>query len=163
MRGLMQDYPLTIDAIFRHVEQHYGDGTIATAGPGGTTRTTYAEWAERTRRLGGLLDTLGISADGRVGTFGWNSQRHLELYFAAPCTGRVLHTLNIRLPDDQLTYIANHAEDEVVFVDRSVLPLFWKLVDTMTTVKHVVIMDDGGDNEIPDDPRVLDYLSLIHI
>ena len=67
MRGLMQDYPLTIDAIFRHVEQHYGDGTIATNNPGGVTRTTYAEWAERTRKLGGVLDTLGISADGRVG------------------------------------------------------------------------------------------------
>src|SRR3954463_3856658 len=161
MRGLMQDYPLTIDAIFRHVEQHYGDGTIATAGPGGVTRTTYAEWADRTRRLGGVLETLGISADGRVGTFGWNSQRHLELYFAAPCSGRVLHTLNIRLFPEQLSYIANHAEDEVVFVDRSVLPLFWPLVDTMKTVRHVVLMDDGGDNEIPDDPRVLDYEALL--
>ncbi|MDP9429291.1 MAG: long-chain fatty acid--CoA ligase [Actinomycetota bacterium] len=161
MRGLMQDYPLTIDAIFRHVEQHYGDGTITTAGPGGVTRTTYAEWAKRTRRLGGVLDTLGISADGRVGTFGWNSQRHLELYFAAPSTGRVLHTLNIRLFPEQLTYIANHAEDEVIFVDRSVLPLLWPLIDTMTTVRHVVIMDDGGDNEIPDDPRIRDYEALL--
>ena len=74
-----------------------------------------------------MLDTLGISADGRVGTFGWNTARHLELYFAAPCTGRVLHTLNIRLFPEQLIYIANHAEDEVVFVDRSLLPLFWPL------------------------------------
>ena len=69
-----------------------------------------------------MLDTLGISADGRVGTFAWNSQRHLELYFAAPSTGRVLHTLNVRLFPEQLTYIANHAEDEVIFVDRTVLP-----------------------------------------
>src|SRR5690349_17449063 len=161
MRGLMQDFPLTIDAIFRHAETHHGDTTIATAGPGGVTRSTYAEWAQRTRKLGGVLDTLGITADGRVGTFGWNSQRHLELYFAAPCSGRVLHTLNIRLFPEQLTYIANHAEDEVVFVDRSVLPLFWPLLDTMTTVKHVVLMDDGGDNEIPNDPRVLDYEALL--
>ncbi|HYH23735.1 MAG TPA: AMP-binding protein, partial [Blastococcus sp.] len=161
MRGLMQDTPLTVDAIFRHVEQHHGDGTIVTNNPGGVTRATYAEWAQRTRKLGGVLDTLGISGDGRVGTFGWNSQRHLELYFAAPCTGRVLHTLNVRLFPEQLTYIANHAEDEVVFVDRTVLPLFWKLVDTMTTVRHVVVMDDGGDNEIPDDPRVLDYETLL--
>jgi fatty-acyl-CoA synthase len=161
MRGLMQDYPLTIDAIFRHVEHHYGDGTVATAGPGGITRSTYAEWAQRTRRLGGVLDTLGISADGRVGTFGWNSQRHLELYFAAPCTGRVLHTLNIRLFPEQLTYIANHAEDEVVFADRSLLPLLWPLIDTMKTVRQVVVMDDGGDQEIPDDPRVLDYETLL--
>ncbi|MGY1619174.1 long-chain fatty acid--CoA ligase [Geodermatophilus sp. SYSU D00691] len=161
MRGLMQDYPLTIDSIFRHVEQHYGDATIATNGPDGVTRVTYAEWAERTRTLGGVLDTLGISGDGRVGTFGWNSQRHLELYFAAPCTGRVLHTLNIRLFPEQLTYIANHAEDEVVFVDRSVLPLLWPLIDTMKTVHHVVVMDDGGNNEIPDDPRVHDYEALL--
>ncbi|MBM7806840.1 fatty-acyl-CoA synthase [Geodermatophilus bullaregiensis] len=161
MRGLMQDFPLTIDAIFRHVEQHYGDGTIVTGSPTGPVRSNYAEWADRTRRLGGVLDTLGISADGRVGTFGWNSQRHLELYFAAPSSGRVLHTLNIRLFPEQLTYIANHAEDEVVFVDRTVLPLFWPLVDTMKTVRHVVVMDDGGDNEIPDDPRVSDYEVLL--
>src|SRR5918997_4187392 len=161
MRGLMQDFPLTIDAIFRHAETHHGDAAIVTNGPGGVTRTTYAEWAERTRRLGGVLDTLGISADGRVGTFGWNSQRHLELYLATPCTGRVLHTLNVRLFPEQLTYIANHAEDEVIFVDRSVLPLFWPLVDTMKTVRHVVVMDDGGDNEIPDDPRVSDYEALL--
>ena len=119
MRGLMQDYPLTLDSIFRHIQDHHGDGRIVTNGPGGAVRTTYADWALRTLRLGGVLDTLGISADGRVGTFGWNSQRHLELYFAAPCTGRVLHTLNIRLFPDQLTYVANHAEDEVVFVDRT--------------------------------------------
>ncbi|MDK3258570.1 long-chain fatty acid--CoA ligase [Blastococcus capsensis] len=161
MRGLMQDTPLTVDAIFRHVEQHYGDGTIVTNNPGGVTRASYAEWAQRTRRLGGVLDTLGISADGRVGTFGWNSQRHLELYFAAPCTGRVLHTLNVRLFPEQLTYIANHAEDEVVFVDRTVLPLLWSLIDTMKTVKQVVVMDDGGDNEIPDDARILDYETLL--
>ncbi len=102
MRGLMQEFPLTIDAIFRHAETHHGDTAIVTNGPGGVTRGTYGEWAERTRRLGGVLDALGISADGRVGTFGWNSQRHLELYFAAPCTGRVLHTLNIRLFPEQL-------------------------------------------------------------
>jgi fatty-acyl-CoA synthase len=161
MRGLMQDTPLTVDSIFRHVEQHYGDGTIVTNNPGGVTRTTYAEWAKRTRKLGGVLDTLGISADGRVATFAWNSARHLELYFAAPSTGRVLHTLNIRLFPEQLTYIANHAEDEVVFVDRTVLPLLWPLIDTMKTVQHVVVMDDGGDNEIPDDPRVQDYETLL--
>jgi fatty-acyl-CoA synthase len=161
MRGLMQDTPLTIDVIFRHAGQHFGDATVATAGPGGVTRTTYAEWAQRTRRLGGVLDTLGISADGRVGTFAWNSGRHLELYFAAPCTGRVLHTLNIRLFPEQLTYIANHAEDEVVFVDRSLLPLLWPLIDTMTTVKQVVVMDDGSQDEIPDDARIADYEALL--
>ena len=161
MRALMMDTPLTIDTIFRHVEQHFGDGTITTNSPKGITRSTYAEWAERTRRLGGVLDTLGVSGDGRVGTFGWNSQRHLELYFAAPCTGRVLHTLNIRLFPEQLTYVANHAEDEVIFVDRSVLPLLWPLIDTMKTVRTVIVMDDGGGAEIPDDPRIADYEDLL--
>ena len=78
-----------------------------------------------------MLDDLGISADGRVGTFAWNTARHLELYFAAPCSGRVLHTLNIRLFPEQLIYIANHAEDEVIFVDRSLLKLLWPLIDAL--------------------------------
>jgi fatty-acyl-CoA synthase len=157
----MQDYPLTVDAIFRHVERHHGDATVATAGPGGVERVSYAQWAGRARRLGGVLDLLGVSGDGRVGTFGWNSARHLELYFAVPGTGRVLHTLNIRLFPDQLSYIANHAEDEVIFVDRSLVPLLWPLVDSMTTVRHVVVMDDGSVNEVPDDPRVADYEVLL--
>jgi acyl-CoA synthetase (AMP-forming)/AMP-acid ligase II len=161
MHGLMQDCPLTIDVIFRHVEEHFGDGTVVTNGPGGATRMTYAEWARRTRRLGGALDTLGVSPDGRVATFAWNSSRHLELYFAVPCTGRVLHTLNIRLSPEQLTYIANHAEDEVVFVDRSLLPRLWPLVDAMKTVKHVVVMDDGDGAEIPGDRRIADYEGLV--
>ena len=110
---------------------------MVTATATGLERHTYGEWAERTRRLGGVLDQLGISADGRVATFAWNTARHLELYFAAPCTGRVLHTLNIRLFPEQLTYIVNHAEDEVIFVDRSLLGLLWPLlVPTFTTVRH---------------------------
>ena len=145
MKGLMQDSPLTLPMIFRRAEQLFPDKRIVTGLAGGAReRTTYAAWCERTRRLGGVLDALGISPDGRVATFGWNTARHLELYFAAPCTGRVLHTLNIRLFPEQLTYIANHAQDEVVFVDKSLLPLYAKLVPTFTTVKHTVVMDDGA-------------------
>ena len=132
----------------------------------GRERTTYGTWAERTHRLGGVLDELGISEDGRVATFGWNTARHLELYFAAPCTGRVLHTLNIRLFPEQLTYIANHAEDEVIFVDRSLLGLLMPLVPTFETVSHLVVMDDGGTGELPsndgsDGPRIHDYEDLL--
>src|SRR5262249_14536111 len=123
------------------------------------------EWAERTRRLGTALDDLGVSSDGRVATFAWNSARHLELYFAAPCTGRVLHTLNIRLFADQLVYIANHAEDEVIFADRSLLPILWPVIDECKTVRRVIVMDDCGDRpgaaEIPDDPRIVDYEQLV--
>src|SRR3954471_11456804 len=161
MQGQMQSYPLTLVHPFERAERLFADKPIVSATPAGRERTTYGAWAERTRRLGGVLDELGVSADGRVGTFAWNSARHLELYFAAPCTGRVLHTLNVRLFPEQLTYIANHAEDEVVFVDRTVLHLLWPLIDTMKTVHHVIVMDDGGDNEVPDDPRVLDYEALL--
>src|SRR5829696_4699201 len=157
MKGLMQDGPLTLVSLFERRERYFPDKGITTATGSGLEHERYGTWAARTRQLGGVLDALGISADGRVATFGWNTARHLELYFAAPCTGRVLHTLNIRLFPEQLTYVANHAEDEVVFVDRSLAALLWPLLATMTTVRHVVVMDDGGSNEIPDDDRILDY------
>ncbi|HEV2369364.1 MAG TPA: AMP-binding protein, partial [Acidimicrobiales bacterium] len=161
MKGLMQEFPLTIDALFRRVERMFPDKEVAdSAGEGAVRRVSYRAWAERTRRLGGVLDDLGVSGDGRVGTFGWNSTRHLELYFAAPCTGRVLHTLNIRLFPDQLVYIVNHAEDEVVFVDRSLVAQLWPLVDQLPTVRHFVVMDDGA-GDLPDDPRLLDYEDLL--
>ena len=150
MYSTMQDYPLTIVHLFERAETYHRDKEIVTATATGRERTNYGAWAERTRRLGGVLDALGISEMGRVATFGWNTARHLELYFAAPCTGRVLHTLNIRLFPEQLTYIANHAEDEVIFVDRSLLSLLQPLLKTFTTVKHLVLMDDGK-GDIPDD------------
>jgi fatty-acyl-CoA synthase len=170
MQGLMQDVPLTLPMIFRRAERLFGDKTVVTAGrkpadgPAATARTTYGSWSERTRRLGGVLDTLGISADGRVATFAWNSARHLELYFAAPCSGRVLHTLNIRLFADQLTYVVNHAEDEVIFLDRTLIPLLRPLLDGFKTVRHLVVMDDAAGaavDALPDDPRFVDYEALL--
>jgi fatty-acyl-CoA synthase len=161
MLGLMQDRPLSLTHVFHRAEQYFGHKSIVTATADGETRTTIAEWAERVRRLATVLDTLEVGADGRVGTFCWNTGRHLELYLAAPCTGRVLHTLNIRLFPEQLVYIANHAEDEVVFVDRSLLPVFWPLVDQLESVRHVVVLDDGADVEVPTDSRVHDYEELL--
>ncbi len=160
MQGLMQSYPLTLVHLFERAERLFGDKSIVTAGPGGLDRTTYGEWAGRTRRLGGVLDSLGISADGRVGTFAWNTARHLELYFAAPCSGRVLHTLNIRLFPEQLQFVADHAGDEAIFADRSLLKLLWPLIDELPSVKHVVVMDDGV-GEVPDDERIRDYEELL--
>jgi fatty-acyl-CoA synthase len=161
MQGLMQSYPLTLTHVFRRAERLFPEKEIATVQGDGIVRTTYGEWAKRTRRLAGALDDLGISADGRVGTFAWNTARHLELYFAAPCSGRVLHTLNIRLFPDDIVYIADHAEDEIVFVDRSLLKVFWPLMERLETVQHVVVMDDGAGEEVPDDPRVHDYETLL--
>jgi fatty-acyl-CoA synthase len=161
MQGLMQQTPLTLPHFFNRAERLFPKKEVVTATPKGVERTTYGEWAERTRRLGGMLDDLGISHDGRVGSFGWNTARHLELYYGVPCTGRVLHTLNLRLFPEQLIYIVNHAEDEVIFVDRSVLGLLWPNVEQFTSVKHFVVMDDGAQTEIPDDPRIVDYETLL--
>src|SRR5919106_4465302 len=163
MQGLMSSHPLTLTHLFERAERLFGSKTMTSLTATASERTTYAEWADRTRRLAGALADLGISEDGRVATFAWNTARHLELYFAAPCSGRVLHTLNIRLFPEQLTYIANHAEDEVVFVDRSLMSLLWPLLKTFERVKHLVLMDDGK-GDVPADlsgHELLDYELLL--
>jgi len=163
VRGLMQDFPLTLPHLFERAERLFADKEVVTVSASGRDRVTYGTWAERARRLGGVLDALGISADGRVGTFAWNTARHLELYFAAPCTGRVLHTLNIRLSPEQLVYVVNHAEDEAIFVDRSLGRLLYPHVAQLTTVKHLVVMDDGTGDAPPLDGglEVHDYEALL--
>ena len=163
MDGLMMNVPLSLSHIFDRAERLFPEKEVVTATPIGRERTSYGQWAERTRRLGGALDNLGITSDGRVATFSWNTARHLELYFAPPCTGRVAHTLNLRLFPDQLTYIVNHAEDEVIFLDQSVAGLLWPLMDQFETVRHVVLMDDGTPPPDPAEigPDVHDYEELI--
>ena len=165
MNGLMSDAPLSLVHVFGRGERLFASKTIATATPAGIERTTYGAWAARTRKLAGSFDVLGLAADARVGTFAWNTARHLELYYAAPCSGRVLHTLNIRLFPEQITYAVNHAEDEAIFVDRSLLGIFWPLVATFESVKHIVVMDDTGDSgpDIPADARVRDYEELLFL
>ena len=163
MLGLMQDAPLTLPHIHARAEKLFFDKQVVTVSATGKERITYGDWAQRTRRLAHVFGKLGITADGRVATFGWNSARHLELYFAAPCSGRVLHALNIRLFPEQLVYVANHAEDEVVFVDRSLAKPVWPLLDRFKTVRHVVVMDDGT-GDVPDAPagkEVHDYETLL--
>jgi fatty-acyl-CoA synthase len=164
MQGLMQDRPLALTHFFSRAERLFPEKGVVTNTATGLARTNYGQWADRTRRLGGVLDSLGISADGRVATFAWNTDRHLELYFAAPCTGRVLHTLNIRLFPEQITYIANHAQDEVIFADQSLIPLLWPLLDTFDTVRHIVVMDDGSGQAPPEVPARMelhDYETLL--
>ncbi len=160
MKGLMSPHPLTLVHAFERAERLFADKTITTLTATGRAETTYGDWAARTRRLAGALDGLGLSGDARVGTFAWNTARHLELYFAAPCSGRVLHTLNIRLFPQQVSYIVEHAEDEVIFVDRSLVGVLWPLVDGFPTVKRIVVMDDGA-GDVPADDRILDYEELL--
>jgi fatty-acyl-CoA synthase len=157
MYGLMQDVPLTVESILRRGDQYYGDRTVVTRTVSGLTTGTFSEVASNARRLASALDGLGLAPDARVATFGWNTQRHLELYFAVPSTGRILHTLNIRLFPAQLRYIIDHAQDEAVFVDRSLLPLLAPHLPDLRTVRHVIVMDDGADHALPDDPRVVTY------
>ena len=161
MLGLMQDIPLTTTWILERGERFFGTRTVSTKTATGLEHRTFAEVAGETRRQAAALDELGISPGGRVATFAWNTARHLGLYFAIPGTGRVMHTGNIRYFPEQLIYTFEHAEDEAVFVDRSLLPLFAKYLPELHTVKHVIVMDDGAPAELPDDPRVVRYEELI--
>jgi fatty-acyl-CoA synthase len=140
MQGLMMDFPLTLAAIFRRAETLFGGHAIVTRQPDKTIhRYSCAEFASRTRRLARALQELGVQPGDRVATLAWNHYEHLEAYFAAPIVGAVLHTLNLRLPPDELVYIINHAEDRVVFVDRSLLPLFERLRSHVRVTNVVVI------------------------
>ena len=139
MRSTMQEFPLTIAAIMRHGTQVHGDGQVVTATAGSQRSESYADVGRRAARLANALRGLGISGDQRVGTFQWNNAEHLEAYLAVPSMGAVLHTLNIRLFPEQLTYIANHAEDKVVIVDDSLVGLLAKQLPTFESVEHVVV------------------------
>src|SRR4051794_18229500 len=143
MRSTMQDIPLSIASIVRHGQQVFGDSSIVTlADPAtgdGNRRASFADVAGNAARLAHGLKSLGIDGDQRVGTFMWNNQEHMEAYLAVPSMGAVLHTLNIRLFPDQVTYVANHAEDTVVVVDASLLAPFAKLLPTFETVTHVLV------------------------
>ena len=162
MLGLMQDTPLTTNWIFTRAQQYFRDKPIVTRTVTGIERSTLGDALTDAQRVAGWLDDVGISPDGRVGTFAWNTARHLSLYFGIPGSGRVMHTINIRYFADQLVYTVNHAEDEAVFVDRSLLPLFLQHLPRLETVRHVVVMDDGADAEIPqDDPRIVLWSDVI--
>ncbi len=144
LMGLMQDdFPLNLHHIRRRMRDVHPDAEVVTlTAPGKVQRASFGEVAERVDRLARVLGKLGVQPGDRVGTFAWNNQRHFELYMAVPCVGAVLHTLNIRLFDEQLTYIVNHADDRVIFVDDSLVPLLEKLAPSLQNVRHYVLMGD---------------------
>ncbi|GAA4362211.1 long-chain fatty acid--CoA ligase [Actinomadura verrucosospora] len=143
MWSTMQDFPLTITTIMRCGAGVFGEAEVSTWTGDGTRRRTYAEVGERAARLAGALRGLGVDGDQRVATFLWNNTEHLEAYLAVPSMGAVLHTLNLRLFPDQLVYIANHAEDRVVIVDASLIPLLAPVLARFETVRHVVVVGEG--------------------
>lgn len=142
MQGLMMDYQLTLTPMLERARRLYPKKEIVTKAGPSLERHTYGEMAERVGRLSNALEKLGVRRGDRVATFAWNNARHLELYFAVPCMGAVLHPINLRLPGDQIVYIANHAEDQVLFVDPTLLPAVEKLAPHLKTVKHFVVMGD---------------------
>jgi len=139
----MQDFPLSIAMLLRHGRAVHADSQVVTFEGESSRRASFGEVAERAELLAAALSRLGVTAGDRVGTFCWNSQEHLEAYLAIPTMGAVLHTLNIRLFPDLLTYVVNHAEDRVVLVDDTLVPLLAKVAGDLGTVKHFVVIGDG--------------------
>ena len=143
MDSTMQDFPLTVTGILRHGTTWYSGRKVITRTPDGHREICFGELGTRVAQLAHGLRQLGVMSGQRVGTFMWNNQEHLEAYFAIPCMGAVLHTLNIRLAAEQIAFIANQAEDSVVLVDVSLVPLFAAVLPDLTTVHTVVVVGDG--------------------
>lgn len=143
MRSTMQDVPLTVTRIMTYGTTVHGSSEVVTWTGDGVRRATYAQVGERAARLASALRGLGVTGDQRVATLMWNNQEHLEAYLAVPSMGAVLHTLNLRLPADQLAYIVNHAEDSVILVNGSLVPLLAAILPRCPTVEHVVVAGEG--------------------
>ncbi|MGB9376036.1 MAG: long-chain fatty acid--CoA ligase [Mycobacteriales bacterium] len=140
MRSTMQDVPLSIGSLMKYGTTAYATSEVATWTGEGSRRMTYGEVGRRCAQLANALRKLGVTDDQRVATFQWNNQEHLEAYLAVPALGAVLHALNIRLFPEQLIYVANHAEDHVLIVDNSLVPLLAKMLPELKTVEHVVVV-----------------------
>ncbi|MFD5699187.1 long-chain fatty acid--CoA ligase [Streptomyces lasiicapitis] len=164
MLSTMQDVPLTVTRILHHGTTVHGDAQVVTwTGDGAPQRRSFRDIGARTAQLAhALREDLGVQEDERVATFMWNNAEHVEAYFAVPCMGAVLHTLNLRLPADQLTWIVGHAADRVVLINGSLLGLIAPLLDRMPTVEHIVV-SGPGDRSLLEGvrPRVHEYEDLI--
>ncbi|WP_425831550.1 long-chain fatty acid--CoA ligase [Streptomyces fractus] len=164
MLSTMQDVPLTVTRILQHGARVHGSSQITTwTGEAEPHRRSFREAAERAHRLANALrDELGVREDDRVATLMWNNAEHVEAYFAVPCMGAVLHTLNLRLPAAQLAWIVNHAADKVVLVNGSLLPMIAPLLSKLPTVEHIVV-SGPGDRSVLDgaQAQVHEYEELI--
>ena len=163
MLGLMQNQPLMISSLIEFAERHHGEGEIVSRRvEGDIHRYTYKQVAARARQVANALDSLNLAFSDRVATLAWNGYRHLELYFGVSGTGRVLHTLNPRLHPDQIAWIANHAEDKLLFFDLTFLPIIKAIQGKATTIQHYVALCDA--DKLPADsgiPGLLSYEAFI--
>ncbi len=157
MDGLTMDYQLTIPAIMKHAEDLFGSREIVSRLPNKQfQRYTYADFLRRAKRFALALQRLGVQSGDRIATLCWNHSQHLEAYYAIPSVGGVLHTLNLRLSPDDLTYIVNHAEDKILLVDQSLLPIFEKFRERVHFQQVIVI---SFEDHAPQ--GMLDYEDLL--
>ncbi len=163
MFGLMQDWQLTIDKIIGHASLNFGDQEVVSQSvEGPVTRTTYAQVERRARCLASSLKReYGLKMGDRVAMIAWNTSRHMESWYALAGLGAIYHTVNPRLHPEQIVYIMNHAEDALVFVDSSFMPLMERIGDKLPSVGHYVVLTD--DANMPDTilPNAVEYESLV--
>jgi len=145
MTGLMQDWPLTVDKIIQHAKHWHGDREVVSRSvEGPITRTTYARIHDRAKQVSNALKDWGIQPGDRVATLAWNNDRHIEAWYGVMGIGAVCHTLNPRLFPEQLVYIINHAQDRVIFVDLTFVPLLEAILPHIPTVERVIVMTDDA-------------------
>lgn len=145
----MMQTPLLLSSFVKRAEQFFPDKLIISrTGENTIHRIPYRDFAKRSRKLADALTKLGMTHGTKVGSFAWNHHRHLEAYFGVPCTGAILHMINIRLSPEHIAYVINHAEDEILLVDDNLFPHLQQLAPMLKTVKHWVIM--GDSKEIPE-------------
>ncbi len=138
---MQDDFPLLLSTLYDHaVWIHPDQEVVSVEADRSQTRWTYGQLDGRIRRLASAFDALRIERGEAVGTVAWNNHRHHELYWATANTGRVCHTINLRLFADQIVYIVNHAQDKALFVDPDLVPLIAPLIDRLETVETVVVM-----------------------
>ena len=153
MFGLMQNQQLLISSLIDFAERHHGEGEIVSRRvEGDVHRTNYKNIALRSRRVANALDRMKLAFSDRVATLAWNGYRHLELYFGVSGSGRVLHTLNPRLHPDQIVWIADHAEDQVLCFDMSFLPIIQAIHKRCSTIKHYIALCDA--DKLPADTGI---------
>lgn len=157
----MMNVPLTVGSLLERAEKFFPKKQVVSRTQSGIQRFTYREIGQRTRRLASALEKLGVQKGDRVATFAWNHHRHLEIYFAAPGMGAVLHTVNIRLSPEHITYIINHAKDKVLIVDEDLLPLIERIKDQLTSVEAFVIMTDKEELPSTSLEHVYSYEKLL--
>jgi len=148
MKGLTADYQLTLPAILRRNEALFGYREVVTRLPDKSFhRYTYADFVRRAKKLSVALGELGLDKSDRIATLAWNSHQHLEAYFGVPCSGAVVHTVNPRLNPDDLAYVINHAEDKILLIDETMLPLLDAIRDEVHLERIFVMSADGA---VPD-------------